>query len=65
MAFPCICYKCARCITLESRRDPECLKMEEKNCREWNCFECDFTCDRFTSSLDFDKSRKVLYSFKI
>ncbi|MCL6479105.1 MAG: hypothetical protein K6T65_11935 [Peptococcaceae bacterium] len=64
MAFPCICYKCARLITLESLKDPECLSIEEKNCYGKSCRDCDFICERFTDKMDF-KKRGALYSFKI
>lgn len=50
MALPCICHKCARCLSLESLRDPGCraVEEEEKNCDRRNCSSCDFTCERFT-----------------
>ncbi len=69
MAFPCICYKCARCITLQSLQDPECLSVERQNCEDRNCANCDFSCSRFTENMDFKrtnikKNRNILQSFR-
>lgn len=64
MALPCMCYKCARCITSESLKDPECLSVEEENCVNRDCDSCDFTCDRFTDNINFKKSGKSLYFFE-
>ncbi len=47
MALPCVCYRCAKCIELESLMDPECLNTELKNCENRDCSTCSFTCNRF------------------
>ncbi len=64
MALPCVCHKCARCITRESLKDPKCLSVEEQNCEDRDCNNCDFTCDRFTDKMNFKKSSKSLYFFE-
>lgn len=50
MAFPCICFQCVKCITLESLNDPECLAIETQNCANRNCYDCDLVCKRFSDN---------------
>jgi hypothetical protein len=64
LALPCVCHKCARCISLESLKDPVCLSVEEQNCEDRNCNSCDFTCERFTEKTDPKKTGKGLYFFE-
>lgn len=59
MALPCVCYKCARCMTQESLKDPQCLSVEEENCEQRNCISCDFTCSRFTEKMELKRSSKM------
>ncbi|MCL6612044.1 MAG: hypothetical protein K6T66_10955 [Peptococcaceae bacterium] len=59
MVLPCVCFKCARYLSLESLKDPECLSVEEKNCEDRDCNNCDFTCERFTENMDFKRTGKI------
>lgn len=61
MAFPCVCYKCARCMTLDTLKDADCLTVEEKNCKERYCHNCDFSCERFIDRMDGRRNNRNLY----
>lgn len=61
MALPCLCHKCARCISLESLKDPFCLSVEEENCEARSCNSCDFSCDRYIEKIDPKRSGIGLY----
>ena len=60
MAFPCVCHKCARCLTLETLKDPMCLSTEKQNCEDRNCNSCNFTCNRYTEEMNFERNSKTL-----
>ncbi|MFZ5646067.1 MAG: hypothetical protein ACOY30_00405 [Bacillota bacterium] len=60
MALPCFCYKCARCISQESLKDAYCLSVEKNNCKEKYCYNCDFSCERFTEKTDGKRSLRNL-----
>jgi len=52
MALPCFCYRCAFCISQESRKNEECLAIEKmKVCKTNDCDNCSFMCSRFTTVL--------------
>jgi len=52
LSLPCICYKCARYISLKTLNDPECLLIEEQGCKNMHCHNCTFTCARFIEITD-------------
>jgi len=60
LSLPCICYKCARCLTQESLKDPGCLAVEQENCVGRDCSNCNFTCERYTDQTDFKRSTRKL-----
>ncbi|NTW04567.1 MAG: hypothetical protein HGA27_00430 [Peptococcaceae bacterium] len=47
MSLPCKCFKCARCIQLVTRIDPQCLAVEAVGCAGKDCEKCDIECERF------------------
>lgn len=60
MALPCFCYKCVKCISLESLKDPYCLSVEKENCKERFCYNCDITCENFTDKSDVKRNIRSL-----
>jgi len=65
LAFPCVCYKCARCITLNTLKDEYCLFVEEKNCQDSYCHNCDFYCERFIDKMDERKIDRNMYFVEV
>ena len=59
MALPCVCYKCARYIELITLKDQFCLSVEEENCKNRICDDCDFVCNRFTDSIEGVKKEGI------
>ncbi len=59
MSFPCVCFRCEKCINLESLRNPECLSIEAINCSNLDCDTCDFDCNEFTELQDSDQRLAV------
>ena len=39
-------------MTLDTLKDVDCLNVEEKNCKERYCHNCDFICERFIDRMD-------------
>lgn len=65
MALPCVCYKCARCTTLQALKDEECLAVEEKSCEGGDCENCDFSCGRFIETLPIKREEKLIHIINI
>lgn len=52
MSFPCVCFRCARYLTLKSIKDFYCLGIEELDiCEDKGCDECDFVCKQFAVEI--------------
>jgi len=52
-------------MTLDTLKDADCLIVEEKNCKERYCHNCDFSCERFIDRMDGGRNISNLYFVEV